>query len=129
MKKNTDIYLVDSYGKTKSFFRICEIVFLGGSIIKHGGQNPLEPARYGCKVMHGPNVWNFKEIYDLLNKFKISNKVNNMFQISKNIDYAFKNKINSKDIKKKINNLGNKILMNTLNEVNYYIEKYEVKKT
>ena len=41
IKKNTDIYLVDAYGKTKSFYRICKIVFLGGSIIRHGGQNPV----------------------------------------------------------------------------------------
>ena len=52
----TDIYLVNSYGKTKSFFKICKTVFLGGSIIKHGGQNPLEAVRFGCKVLHGPNI-------------------------------------------------------------------------
>ena len=56
---DTDIYLVDAYGKTKMFFSICYTVFLGGSLIKHGGQNPLEAARYGCKILHGPNVWNF----------------------------------------------------------------------
>ena len=38
-------------------------VFLGGSLIKHGGQNPLEAVRYGCKVFHGPNISNFREIY------------------------------------------------------------------
>ena len=43
-----------------------KIVFLGGSLIKHGGQNPLEAARFGCKILHGPNVDNFKEIYNLL---------------------------------------------------------------
>ena len=48
--------------------KICKTVFLGGSIIKHGGQNPLEAARYGCKILHGPNVWNFDEIYKLLKK-------------------------------------------------------------
>ena len=48
--KKTDIYLVDSFGQTKSFFKICKTVFLGGSIIKHGGQNPLEAARFGCNI-------------------------------------------------------------------------------
>ena len=42
---NTDIYLVNSYGKTKSFYKECKNVFLGGSLIKHGGQNPLEAVR------------------------------------------------------------------------------------
>ena len=35
-------------------------------MIKHGGQNPLEAARYGCRILHGPNIWNFNEIYKLL---------------------------------------------------------------
>ena len=65
---DTDIYVVNAYGKTKSFYSICKIVFLGGSIIRHGGQNRLEPARYGCKILHGPHVWNFGEIYQLLKK-------------------------------------------------------------
>ena len=61
--KKTDIYLVNSYGKTKSFYNNCKNVFLGGSIINHGGQNPLEAARFGCNVLHGKNTSNFKEIY------------------------------------------------------------------
>ena len=61
IKPNTDIYLVNSYGKTKSIFKICKNVFLGGSLINHGGQNPLEAARYGCCVFHGPQNSNFKK--------------------------------------------------------------------
>ena len=123
--EDTDVYLVNSYGKTKSFFKICKIVFLGGSVIKHGGQNPLEAARYGCKILHGPNVSNFQEIYGLLNKYKVSNKVNNLNQIISNVDKLFKNKTNSKNIKTKIKNLGNKILNLTLKEVNCFVNKNE----
>ena len=50
---------------------------MGGSLINHGGQNPLEAARYGCNILHGPNVLNFKEIYQFLKLNRISNKVNN----------------------------------------------------
>ena len=60
--KNTDIYLVNSYGKTKSFYNTCKC-FLGGSLIKRGGQNPLEAARFGCNILHGKNISNFREIY------------------------------------------------------------------
>ena len=51
---------------TKPFFKICKIVFLGKSLTVDGGQNPLEPARFGCKIIHGPNIENFKEVYELL---------------------------------------------------------------
>ena len=47
---------------SKLFIKICKIVFIGGSLIHHGGQNPLEAARVGCKIIHGPNIDNFLEI-------------------------------------------------------------------
>ena len=119
----TDIYLVNSFGQTKSFFKICKTVFLGGSIIKHGGQNPLEAARYGCKIIHGPNVWNFYEIYTLLKKHNVSNKILNSNQLALSVDKMLNNKSNSKNLESKIRNLGNKILNSTLNEINFFINK------
>jgi len=120
---NTDIYLVDIYGKTKMFYSICSTVFLGGSLIKHGGQNPLEAARYGCQILHGPNIWNFDEIYQLLSRSKVSHKVKNINQISEKISLSFSNKKNTKHIKNKLNLLSNKILRLALKEINYFIKK------
>ncbi len=74
INKDTDIYIVNSYGQTKSFYNNCKNIFLGGSIIEHGGQNPLEATRYGCNIFHGPNTFNFKEIYDFLKKKKFLKK-------------------------------------------------------
>ena len=59
LKKNTDIYLVDTYGEATKFYSLSNVTFLGGSLIKHGGQNPLEPARQGNYILTGPNVQNF----------------------------------------------------------------------
>jgi 3-deoxy-D-manno-octulosonic-acid transferase len=129
VRNDTDIYLVNSYGKTKSFFKICKTVFLGGSLIKHGGQNPLEAARYGCKILHGPNVSNFKEIYSLLSNYSVSHKITNLNEITNNVDKIFNNKTNSLNIKNKIKDLGDKILNSTLKEVNFFIKKNETKKT
>jgi 3-deoxy-D-manno-octulosonic-acid transferase len=125
ISEDTDIYVVDTYGQTKSFFKICKTVFLGGSMIAHGGQNPIEAAKYGCKILHGPNVWNFQEIYSLLNKYNVSNKVNNLNQMISNIERIFKKRTSSKNIKSKIKNLGNKILKSTIKEVNFFVNKNE----
>ena len=111
----------------QNFSHFIKIIFLGGSIIKHGGQNPLEPARYGCSIIHGPNTWNFREIYQLLNKYEVSYKVNNAKQITDTINSMFKNNKNDKNIKKKINDLGNRILDLTLTEVTEV--KNEINKT
>ena len=121
--KDIDIYLVNNFGQTKSFFKICKTVFLGGSMIKHGGQNPLEAARFGCKVLHGPNVWNFDEIYNLLKKYKVSSKILNSNQLTYKVDKMLDYKKKDKNLELKIKNLGNKILNSTLNEINFYINK------
>ena len=121
--KETDIYLVNSFGQTQSFFKACKTVFLGGSIIEHGGQNPLEAAKYGCQILHGPNVWNFKEIYNLLEVHGMSNKITTTKQLSLKVEQIFNSKKNSKKLQLKIKILGNKILESTLKEINFYMNK------
>ena len=55
--------------ETENFFKSCKTVFLGGSLVKHGGQNPIEAARLGSTIIHGPFVNNFKEVYKFLKNF------------------------------------------------------------
>jgi len=110
---DTDIYIVNSYGMTKSFYSNCKIVFLGGSIIKHGGQNPLEAIRYNCKVLHGPNVSNFKEIYKFLNEKKMSSKIINQKQLINILQNFFLKKNKLKNFRKEIKLIGTQILNKT----------------
>ena len=117
---DTDIYLVNAYGQTKSFFSLCKNVFLGGSIIKHGGQNPLEAARYGCNILHGPNISNFEEIYAFLNSQKISFKIKKEKKMLDILNKLLSSKDNQKSIKNKINLMGNKILKITFEEINSF---------
>ena len=115
--KNTDIYIVNSYGKTKSFYNLCKHVYLGGSIINHGGQNPLEAARFGCKILHGPNVFNFTEIYKFLKINNISQKIYDQKTLSNALLKLFSRNNSSTNIKKRINNIGEKVLTKTYNEI------------
>ena len=121
--KDTDIYLVNSFGKTKSFYSVIKNVFLGGSLINHGGQNPLEAVRYNCNILHGPNVNNFNEIYNFLNKQKISKKIKNLNQTTKILDKLFNSKKPQKNIKDKINKIGQKILEKNIGEINLILNK------
>ncbi len=114
---NTDIYLVNSYGKTKSFYKECKNVFLGGSLIKHGGQNPLEAVRYGCKVFHGPNISNFKEIYEFLKNKNFSSKIANHQNLTNLLSLNFKKKIQHKKIVKTLHLIGKNILNKTYKEI------------
>ena len=119
IKKNTDIYLVDSYGETSKFYNLTNISFVGGSIIKHGGQNPLEPARLGNYIISGPNVKNFKEIYAFLSKLKMSSITSDILKMENLILKRLNNKTPNKNIKKIIK-IGNDVLEKNL----FYINKY-----
>jgi len=61
-----DIYVADTLGELGLIYRIAPVVFMGGSLASHGGQNPIEAIRLGAAVLHGPHVWNFAEIYATL---------------------------------------------------------------
>ncbi len=65
---NTDVYVADTVGELGLIYRLAPIVFVGGSLASHGGQNPIEPIKLGAAVLHGPHVWNFAEIYAALDK-------------------------------------------------------------
>ena len=63
---DTDIYIADTLGELGLLYRIAPLVFIGGSLVRHGGQNPIEPAKLGACVLHGPHVWNFADVYRAL---------------------------------------------------------------
>src|SRR3569833_3174594 len=63
---DTDIYVADTMGELGMFYRIAPVVFMGGSLVMHGGQNPIEPAKLDAAILHGPHVFNFSDIYAAL---------------------------------------------------------------
>ena len=111
--KNKDIVIINYFGDLNNYFKYAKSVFMGKSMIKklkdNSGQNPLEAAKLGCKIYHGPYVYNFEDIYKVLEKNKISNKILNDEELSKNLtlDLASQRKINH--FSDEINELGEKL--------------------
>jgi 3-deoxy-D-manno-octulosonic-acid transferase len=64
----TDVYLADTLGELGLFYRIAPVAFVGGSLIDHGGQNPIEPISLGAAILHGPHTHNFSEVYGILDE-------------------------------------------------------------
>ena len=62
----TDIYVADTMGELGLFYRLAPIVFMGGSLVPHGGQNPIEAVKLGASIVHGPHVFNFSDVYEAL---------------------------------------------------------------
>jgi 3-deoxy-D-manno-octulosonic-acid transferase len=62
----TDIYVADTMGELGLFYRLAPVVFMGGSLVPHGGQNPIEAVKLGASIVHGPHVFNFADVYEAL---------------------------------------------------------------
>jgi 3-deoxy-D-manno-octulosonic-acid transferase len=115
-----DILVVDTYGEMSNFLELSNLAFIGGSIINHGGQNPLEAVRMGNYVMHGGKIDNFKEIYKELKNYKISSEVKNISEMKK----VFVKKYNYKKSKnkiKRIHDLGSRIFRENIKEIQNYL--------
>ena len=126
LSDTTDILLVNSYGEATKFYNIVKYVFLGKSLvkslIKDGGQNPIEPARLGCKILHGPYVSNFAEISRYFKELKIAKEINNFDELSVSLVEEFKkNEPKNQEIIEKIENYGENILINVIAELKKYI--------
>jgi len=126
INNKTDIVLVNSYGEARKFYNISKYVFLGKSLIKalikDGGQNPIEPARLGCKILHGPYVSNFEEIYDYLKKLEVTKQIESSEDLSLSLVEEFKlDKPKNQQITEKIENYGQNILNNVIMEIKKYI--------
>ena len=120
LKKDTDIYIVDTYGDASKFYSLSKLTFVGGSLISHGGQNPLEPAREGNYILFGPHTDNFKEVYEMLENMKIAKKIKSI----KNMKSLVLKKINYSEnlkVKYRLNKLGEKIINRNLLEIKKFI--------
>ena len=119
---NKDFYIVDSFGDALEIFKNINLVFLGGSIIPHGGQNPLEPAREGCYLLHGPNIYNFTEIFEFLTKNNVSKLVTSETMLSQELVSNFKNFQNNDKLKAIMREYSQKILLDHINYLNSFIK-------
>ena len=121
--EKSDIIIVNSYGHVPKYLKLCKSVFIGKSLLKKleavGGQNPIEAAKFGCKIYHGPYVYNFKDIYQQLSKYKITEKVSDDLDLSNKISFDLNNQngVINQNVIKDINELGNKILNKTFDEI------------
>lgn len=77
------VYLADSFGEMGLWYRLCPVVFMGGSFGPVSGHNPWEPAHFGAAILHGPNVANFAADYEDFAKAGASHQVNDVQDLIK----------------------------------------------
>jgi len=62
-KSSFEVLILDQLGELRKLYAMADAVVMGGSFVRHGGQNPVEPAAVSRPIIHGPWVFNFQEIY------------------------------------------------------------------
>ena len=82
----TAVYLADTMGELGLFYRVAPVVFVGGSLIAHGGQNVLEPARQDCAIVHGPHMWNFQEIVSEMYRVEATREVADAESLAREVE-------------------------------------------
>ena len=115
-----------NYFELSKFYNISKNIFVGKSLItslvNDGGQNPIEPAKFGCKIFHGPNISNFAEIYEYLHTLGITKEINNIDELDPLLVERFgEEKTESAEIATKIQKYGQNILNDLVMELKKYI--------
>lgn len=90
--EQTDVYVADTIGELGIWYELCKIVFIGGSLIPHGGQNFMEPSRSRDAVIVGPHMHNFT---DAMNRAKRADgiiQVNDTSELIEMVDQLLSNK-------------------------------------
>ena len=126
ISNNKEIIIINYFGALREYFKYAKSVFIGKSMIKSfknvGGQNPIEAAKLRCKIYHGPYVYNFEEIYKILENNKISKKINSFEDLGDNLmldlDSANKNNQSSEFMK----SLGQQTFTDTMKIINKFLK-------
>ena len=120
IKNSTDILIINSYGVTQKFLKFSKFIFMGGSLINHGGQNPIEVAYNNSIIFHGPYIYNFTEIYNFFNKEKIAFEIRSEADLTNQLREKIDRNENI-NIKEKLVKIGKEIFAATIAKLDQYI--------
>ncbi len=95
------IFILDTIGKLISFYAISTIVFVGGSLVKRGGHNILEPAFFEKPIIFGPYMFNFQDICDLFLSNKAAIKVDNKQELFEEVKNLLDNPSEKEELSKR----------------------------
>ena len=101
IKTDTDIYLGDTIGEMGLFYRLVDIAFIGGSLVPHGGQNPIEAAQIGTAIITGPYIHNFSAVYQHFEKAAAHIKIKDDVELTQSVNKLLNDEKAMQDIQKR----------------------------
>lgn len=89
--RTTEVYVADTMGELGLFYRLASVIFVGKSLAGRGGQNPIEPAKLGSAILHGPHVGNFVDVYAALDQGGGAFVVHDADELARRLAFLFGN--------------------------------------
>ena len=89
-QEDETVFVLDTIGELINFYAIADIVFVGGSLVKKGGHNILEPASLGKPVLFGPYMFNFRDIAEMFLKAEAALAVHNGEELKEKVEYLLR---------------------------------------
>ena len=124
IQEKKEIIIINYFGNLPAYFKLASSVFVGKSLIKKlkevGGQNPIEAAKLGCKIYHGPYIYNFFEIYKILNQNHVSRKVESSYELANFLKSDFTSENNEK-LPSFMDIIGKKTLDSNMKVINKFL--------
>lgn len=124
IQEKKEIIIINYFGNLPAYFKLASSVFVGKSLIKKlkevGGQNPIEAAKLGCKIYHGPYIYNFFEIYKILNQNHVSKKVESSHELANFLKSDFTSENNEK-LSSFMDSIGKKTLDSNMKVINKFL--------
>ena len=122
-----EIIIINSFNILENYFKYAKSVFIGKSLLKElksdSGQNPIDAAKLSCRVYHGPYVYNFEEIYEILKKNNIARKIETIEDLSSNLIKDLESPLKKETkISNQIEILEQKTLEETMKNLNNFIK-------
>ena len=122
-----EIIIINSFNILENYFKYAKSVFIGKSLLKElksdSGQNPIDAAKLSCRVYHGPYVYNFEEIYEILKKNNIARKIEAIEDLSSNLIKDLESPLKKETkISNQIEILEQKTLEETMKNLNNFIK-------
>ena len=132
ISENSEIIIINSFGNINEFLEYTKSVFIGKSTIKKlekvGGQNPIDAAKLGCRIYHGPYVYNFEDIYEILKENNVSQLVKTPSELAEYLSKDLKREVEkNKDFSKTLDELGNKTFIETMKTINEFLPNEIIK--
>jgi 3-deoxy-D-manno-octulosonic-acid transferase len=87
--ESTDVYLGDTMGEMMLMYQASDVVFVGGSLIEHGGHNPMEPAALGKPILTGPHTFNFEDVMKLMSQAGAVKEIQNSIELMSQVQKLF----------------------------------------